>query len=56
MPDKNSIYIIVAGHSIAFDHRKIFDKPRILSFYGPGDIIGDENKDNNISGSSSIWI
>jgi len=56
MPEQNTIFIITAGHSIVYDHRKIFDKPKIISFYGPGDIIGDKVKDNNISGSSAVWI
>jgi len=39
----------LAGHVAIYDHRNIYDRPKILSYYQAGDIIGDKVRDNNIS-------
>ena len=55
-PDPLNIYIITAGHVIVYDHRENFDQPKVIAFYGPGDIVGAPALDNGISTNPEVWF
>ena len=41
---------------IVYDHRDYFDTPKIIAFYGPGDVIGIPALDDGISTHPEVWF
>lgn len=47
-PKSNEVVVIAAGTILVQDHISKLEQPDIISYYGEGDIIGFEEKDNNL--------
>ena len=54
-PKQGKVYIILAGYVGVYEHHH-YNIPNIVSFYQEGDIIGCEEKDNNLSCKVNIWF